>query len=158
VQAEYHPFLVQSRLLSFLREHGIPLTAYAPLAQGRAATDPTLARVGAKHGVPASQVAIAWLLEQGHVIAIPKAERRESQQANLDALSLRLDDEDRAAIAEIAQGSALRAASVCSRLGRRVGLTESTRGAMSVQAPKLAWRRAHHSSERRRQVALVREA
>jgi len=90
-----------SRLLAFLREHGVALTAYAPLAQGRAASDPTLARIGAKHGVPASQVAIAWLLDQDHVIAIPKAERRESQQANLDALSLRLDDEDRAAIAEL---------------------------------------------------------
>jgi len=101
VQAEYHPFLAQSRLLAFLREHGIALTAYAPLAQGRAATDPTLARIGTKHGVPASQVAIAWLLDQDNVIAIPKAERRESQQANLDALSLRLDDDDRAAIAEL---------------------------------------------------------
>ena len=99
VQAEYHPFLAQSRLLSFLREHGISLTAYAPLAQARAATDPTLVRIGTKHGVPASQVAIAWLLGQDNVIAIPKAQRRESQQANLDALNLRLDDEDRAAIA-----------------------------------------------------------
>lgn len=69
--------------------------------RGRAAGDPTLARIGAKHGVPASQVAIAWLLDQDHVIAIPKAERRESQQTNLDALSLRLDDEDRASIAEL---------------------------------------------------------
>jgi 2,5-diketo-D-gluconate reductase B len=101
VQVEHHPFLAQSRLLSFLREHGIPLTAYAPLAQGRAATDQTLARIGTKHGVSASQVAIAWLLGQDSVIAIPKAERLESQQANLDALQLQLDDEDRAAIAEL---------------------------------------------------------
>ena len=99
VQVEYHPFLGQSKLLSFVREHGIALTAYAPLAQGRAATDPTLARIGTKHGVPASQAAIAWLLGQDNVIAIPKAQRRESQQANLDAIKLQLDDEDRAAIA-----------------------------------------------------------
>lgn len=85
VQAEYHPFLAQSGLLAFLRAHGIALTAYAPLAQGRAATDPTLARVGAKHGLPASQVAIAWLLDQDHVIAVPKAEPRASQQANLES-------------------------------------------------------------------------
>jgi 2,5-diketo-D-gluconate reductase B len=101
VQVEYHPFLAQSKLLAFVREHGFALTAYAPLAQGRAATDPTLTRIGSKHGVPASQVAIAWLLDQDNVIAIPKAERRESQQANLDALSLRLDDEDRQAIASL---------------------------------------------------------
>jgi hypothetical protein len=37
-------------------------------------------------------------LDQDGVIAIPKAQRPESQQSNLDALKIRLDDEDRAAI------------------------------------------------------------
>lgn len=101
VQVEYHPFLDQSALLGYLRGKGIPLTAYAPLAQGRVAEDATLQAIGRKHGASASQVAIAWLLEQPDVIAIPKAQRRESQQANLDALRLRLDDADRAAIATL---------------------------------------------------------
>ena len=101
VQVEYHPFLDQSALLNYLRGKGIPLTAYAPLAQGRAAEDATLQAIGRKHGASASQVAIAWLLEQPDVIAIPKAQRPESQQANLDALRLRLDDADRAAIAAL---------------------------------------------------------
>lgn len=101
VQVEYHPFLDQSALLGYLRGKGIPLTAYAPLAQGRAAEDATLQAIGRKHGASASQVAIAWLLDQPDVIAIPKAQRRESQQANLDALRLRLDDADRAAIAAL---------------------------------------------------------
>ncbi|CAJ0683144.1 aldo/keto reductase [Ralstonia holmesii] len=98
VQVEYHPFLDQSALLAYLGSNGIPLTAHAPLAQGRAAEDATLQAIGRKHGASASQVAIAWLLEQPNVIAIPKAQRRENQQANLDALRLRLDDADRAAI------------------------------------------------------------
>jgi 2,5-diketo-D-gluconate reductase B len=101
VQVEYHPFLDQSPLLAYLRDRGIPLTAYAPLAQGRAAQDATLQRIGAKHGASAAQVAIAWLLGQPGVIAIPKAQRPSSQQANLDALGLRLDDEDRAAVAAL---------------------------------------------------------
>ena len=49
----------------------------------------------------AAQVALKWLLEQDGVAAIPKASRRESQQANLDALKLKLDDEDRKAIAAL---------------------------------------------------------
>ncbi|MCT7318873.1 aldo/keto reductase [Ralstonia sp. CHL-2022] len=101
VQVEYHPFLDQSALLRYLRGKGIPLTAYAPLAQGRAAEDATLQAIGRKHGASASQVAIAWLLEQPDVIAIPKAQRRESQQANLDALRLHLDDADRVTIAAL---------------------------------------------------------
>ena len=101
VQAEYHPYLSQSALLFYLRRHGVPLTAYAPLAQGRAASDPALAAIGQKHGVSAAQIAIAWLLDQPGVAVIPKAGRPESQKANLAALDIRLDDEDRAAIAAL---------------------------------------------------------
>ena len=98
-QIEYHAFLDQSKMLSYLREQGIPLVAYAPMAQGRAASDPVLKGIGVKHGVTAAQVALAWLLEQNGVAVIPKAQRRESQKSNLDALTVRLDDEDRHAIA-----------------------------------------------------------
>jgi Aldo/keto reductase family len=45
VQVEYHPFLDQSATLAYLRERKIPLTAYAPLAQGRAAEDETPTRL-----------------------------------------------------------------------------------------------------------------
>jgi 2,5-diketo-D-gluconate reductase B len=100
-QLEYHPFLSQAPMLAYLRSKAIPLTAYAPLAQGRAANDATLAAVGRKHGATAAQIAIAWLLDQEGIIAIPKAGRPESQKANLDALGISLDDEDRAAIAAL---------------------------------------------------------
>jgi 2,5-diketo-D-gluconate reductase B len=101
LQIEYHPFLDQSEMLTYLRGKNIPLTAYAPLAQGRAAKDETLRAVGDKYGATAAQVAIAWLLDQDGVIAIPKAQRLDSQQSNLDALNLRLDDDDRRAIAAL---------------------------------------------------------
>ncbi|CAB3755705.1 aldo/keto reductase [Paraburkholderia solisilvae] len=101
VQVEYHPFLSQAGLLGYLRPKGIPLVAYAPLAQGRAASDPVLAKIGAKHDASAAQIALAWLLDQDGVMAIPKARRKESQQSNLGALKVRLDDEDRRAIAAL---------------------------------------------------------
>ena len=77
-QVEYHPFLSQAPMLIFLRSKAIPLTAYAPLAQGRAASDATLATIGRKHGATAAQAAIAWLLDQDGVIAISKAGLPES--------------------------------------------------------------------------------
>jgi 2,5-diketo-D-gluconate reductase B len=79
----------------------IPLVAYCPLAQGRVASDATLAAIGRKHGASAAQVALKWLLDQDGVAAIPKASRSESQRANLDALNVGLDDEDRQAIAAL---------------------------------------------------------
>src|ERR1700733_12427571 len=50
LQIEYHPFLSQARMLDYVRGKGIPLTAYAPLAQGRAAHDETLQKIGDKNG------------------------------------------------------------------------------------------------------------
>jgi 2,5-diketo-D-gluconate reductase B len=101
LQVEYHPFLDQSKMLAYLRSKNIPLTAYAPLAQGRAANDETLQAIGKKHGASAAQIAIAWLLDQQGVVAIPKAQKESSQRSNLEALKIRLDDQDRAAIAAL---------------------------------------------------------
>jgi 2,5-diketo-D-gluconate reductase B len=100
-QIEYHAMLGQSKVLNYLAAKSIPLVAYCPLAQGRVATDPVLAEIGKKHNATAAQVALKWLLDQDGVAAIPKASRRESQQANLDALKITLDDADRKTIAAL---------------------------------------------------------
>jgi 2,5-diketo-D-gluconate reductase B len=100
-QIEYHVMLDQTKVARYLAAKSIPLVAYCPLAQGRAASDETLIAIGRKHGASAAQVALKWLLDQDGVAAIPKASRAQSQQANLDALKVRLDDEDRKAIAKL---------------------------------------------------------
>ncbi|WP_291850522.1 aldo/keto reductase [Bradyrhizobium sp.] len=100
-QVEYHVMLDQARLRRYLTEKSIPLVAYCPLTQGRAAADPVLAAIGRKHNASAAQVALKWLLDQDGVAAIPKASRAESQQANLDATRVNLDDADRKAIAAL---------------------------------------------------------
>jgi 2,5-diketo-D-gluconate reductase B len=100
-QIEYHVMLDQTPVRKYLAAKSIPLVAYCPLAQGRAASNETLAAIGRKHGASAAQVALKWLLDQDGVAAIPKASRAESQQANLDALNVGLDDEDIKAIASL---------------------------------------------------------
>jgi 2,5-diketo-D-gluconate reductase B len=100
-QIEYHVMLDQSKVKTYLDAKSIPLVAYCPLAQGRAAADKTLTAIGGKHNASAAQVALKWLLDQNGVAAIPKASRVESQKANLDALRVRLDDDDRKAIAAL---------------------------------------------------------
>jgi 2,5-diketo-D-gluconate reductase B len=100
-QVEYHVMLDQTVLRKYLTTKSIPLVAYCPLAQGRAASNETLVAIGKKHGASAAQVALKWLLDQEGVAAIPKASRIESQRANLEALNIGLDDEDRQAIANL---------------------------------------------------------
>ena len=100
-QIEYHVMLDQSKVKKYMDAKSIPLVAYCPLAQGRAASDETLVAIGKKHNTSAAQVALKWLLDQNGVAAIPKASRHESQKANWDALSVQLDDDDRQKIAAL---------------------------------------------------------
>ncbi len=98
-QIEYHVLLGQDAVLDYARAHDVAVTAYCPVAQGKLAGHEELGIIARKHGVTATQVALKWLLDQPGVAAIPKASRRESQVANLEAMKIELDDSDRAAIA-----------------------------------------------------------
>jgi 2,5-diketo-D-gluconate reductase B len=98
-QIEYHVLLDQTPVRSYLSSHAIPIIAYCPLAQGSLAENPELTAIGRKYGASPAQVALKWLLDQEGVAAIPKAQRPQSQRANLDALALTLDDDDRRVIA-----------------------------------------------------------
>ena len=106
-QIEYHVMLDQTKVKKYLAAKSIPLVAYCPLAQGRAASDETLTAIGRKHNASAAQVALKWLLDQDGVAAIPKASRAESQQANLDALNVGLDDDDMQGDRGAAEGPAV---------------------------------------------------
>ncbi|MCP1603876.1 aldo/keto reductase [Pseudomonas citronellolis] len=101
IQVEYHLMLNQQPLLDYARAHDMALTAYTPLGRGRMLEEPAIQAIARRHGVLPSQVALAWLLEQDAVAAIPKAASLANQRSNLAALDLRLDDEDRAQIAAL---------------------------------------------------------
>ena len=60
-------------LLPWLAERSIPVMAYSSIEQGRLVRERALADVAADLGATPAQVALAWLLAQRGVIAIPKA-------------------------------------------------------------------------------------
>src|SRR4051812_10264088 len=67
-QVEIHPYLQAPKLSAYAREQALTLTAYQPLCKGELRDDPVLNRIGRKHGVTASAVALAFLMRQGHVV------------------------------------------------------------------------------------------
>ncbi len=117
-QVEYHVLLNQGPVLDYLGRHDMALTAYCPIAQGKLAGHEELGVIARKHNATAAQVALKWLLDQPGVAAIPKAQRRESQVANLEAMKIELDDADRAAIAALAKDPADGRPRVCPRVGQ----------------------------------------
>ena len=85
-------------LLPWLNRRGMPLMAYSPIDQGRAATDPVLAQIAGERGLTAVQVALASLLAESGVIAIPKASSVAHLRENLQAAEVVLDADDLQAI------------------------------------------------------------
>ena len=70
LQAEYHPYLDQSKLLAAVRERGLVYVAYCPLGRGRLLGDSVLAEIAQRHGRSVAQIALRWLFQQG-VASIP---------------------------------------------------------------------------------------
>jgi 2,5-diketo-D-gluconate reductase B len=100
-QVETHPLLQQDELVAYAREHDLVHVAYSPLMAGRFADVPELATVAEKHDVTPAQVCVAWLADREPVVPIPKSLDPAHQRANLEALDVPLDDEDRECIAAI---------------------------------------------------------
>lgn len=102
-QVEYHPYLPQGPVMHVCLEHDLLLTAYSPFAHGHIHEDPLLTEIGARYGKSAGQVSLRWLLDQPHVVAIPKASSHDRRAQNLDVFDFDLTDEERGQIAALSQ-------------------------------------------------------
>jgi diketogulonate reductase-like aldo/keto reductase len=85
-------------LLPDLRRRGLPVMAYSPVEQGRMLGHRALGDVARRLGATPAQVALAWLLRQDGVVAIPKAVSPEHVRENRAAAGLALDAEALAAL------------------------------------------------------------
>lgn len=85
---------IEWNLLPWARERSLPIMAYSPIEQGRILDHPVLQDVASHHGATAAQVALAWVLRQDGVFAIPKAGTQVHVAENRAALDLNLSKED----------------------------------------------------------------
>jgi diketogulonate reductase-like aldo/keto reductase len=86
-------------LLPWCRERRIPLMAYSPLGSGgqalrRLLDNRTLLSVAERHSATPAQIALAWVLRQPDVVAIPKAGNPDHVRDNRRALDIVLDAAD----------------------------------------------------------------
>lgn len=81
-------------LAPWSRKRGIPLMAYSPVEQGALARNARLDAIAARHNATAAQIALAWVMHQDGVIAIPKASSEEHVRQNFAALDIKLTPQD----------------------------------------------------------------
>ena len=100
LQAEYHPYLDQSKLLEACRARGLVFTAFCPLARGRMFKDPILGEIARRRGRTIAQVALRWLLQQ-NVAAIPRSSNPQRIAENIDVFDFALTDHEMKQIAAL---------------------------------------------------------
>jgi len=83
-------------LLPWMRARGMPLMAYSPIDQGALCAVPQLEALAAKKACTPAQLALAWVVGQEGVLAIPKAVREAHLRDNLAAAHLDLSATERA--------------------------------------------------------------
>jgi 2,5-diketo-D-gluconate reductase B len=98
LQAEYHPYLDQSKLLQACRERGLIYIAYCPLARGRIFADPVLSDIARAKGKTIAQVALRWLVQKNIVAPIPRSSNTERIAENLNVFDFTLSEEEVARI------------------------------------------------------------
>jgi diketogulonate reductase-like aldo/keto reductase len=89
---------IEHDLVPWARGHKMPLMAYSPIEQGRLARNRALEAMARRYGVSSAQIALAWVLAQPDVIAIPKAASEAHVRENRAAHDIILSPEDRAAL------------------------------------------------------------
>lgn len=89
---------IEWNLSPWCREHCIPIMAYSPIEQGRLLNNRTLNTLAQQQGVTAAQIALAWVLHQENVIAIPKSSRIDHIEQNFAVLNLKLSADELASL------------------------------------------------------------
>ena len=86
---------IESGLLRWSEENKVPIMAYSPVGHGRGLLEnATLTKIAERHGTTTSQIALAWVLRQPGMIAIPKASNEEHVRDNARSIEIKLTSED----------------------------------------------------------------
>jgi alcohol dehydrogenase (NADP+) len=97
VQVEAHPYLPETELLEFCKEHEIVFLAFAPLGHGirpGPLEDPVVTNVAARIGKTPAQVLLAWAIQRGGaLLTTPKTAARARENFDTSALPADAFDE-----------------------------------------------------------------
>ncbi len=96
-QVEFHPELIQPKLLTYCQNKGIQLEAWAPIMKGKVNEIPVMQEIASKYGKTPVQVVLRWDIQKG-VVTIPKSVKPERIVSNADIFDFELSAEDMAKI------------------------------------------------------------
>jgi diketogulonate reductase-like aldo/keto reductase len=85
---------IEFDLVPWCRDRAVPIMAYSPIEQGRLAHHPDLIHIAKAYQATPAQIALAFVLRQKNMIAIPKTATPERVRENREAVEIELTDAD----------------------------------------------------------------
>lgn len=86
---------IESDLLPWSQKNKMPIMAYSPVGHGRGLLEnPTLKKIAKRHDATPAQIALAWVLREPDVIAIPKASSEKHVRDNARLIDIELTKSD----------------------------------------------------------------
>lgn len=104
-QIECHPFFQRTADMATMKEYGVQIQSWGPLAEGQKNIfqNETLAKNGEKYGKSVAQVILRWHIQRG-VVIIPKSVHKNRIEENINIWDFVLSDEDMEQIAAMDTG------------------------------------------------------
>ena len=100
LQAEFHPYLDQTKVLDALRRRGMILIGYCPLGRGRLIKDPVIGEIARHKRKTVAQIALRWAIQHG-VAPIPRSSNRQRIAENLAVFDFTLSEDEMRRIAAL---------------------------------------------------------
>ena len=86
---------IESGLVPWSLKNKIPIMAYSPVGHGRGLLEnKTLNEIAKRHDAPPAQIALAWVIRQPRIIAIPKASNEKHVRDNAGSTEIKLTKDD----------------------------------------------------------------
>ncbi len=101
LQAEFHPYLDQRKLLDACRRRGLILTGYCPLGRGRLIDDPVIGEIARAKDKTVAQIALRWAIQHGIVVPIPRSSNPQRIAQNLAVFDFALSEDEMSRIAAL---------------------------------------------------------
>jgi 2,5-diketo-D-gluconate reductase B len=101
LQAEFHPYLDQRKLLDACRRRGLILTGHCPLGRGRLIDDPVIGEIARRKGKTPAQIALRWSIQHANVAPIPRSSNPQRIAQNIDVFDFTLSDDEMSRISAL---------------------------------------------------------
>ncbi len=92
-QIEFHPGMLQEKVVEFCKKHNILVEAWAPFSNGQVLSNPVLKEIADKYGKTVAQITLRWIMQKD-IVPLPKSVTPERIKSNIEVFDFEISPQD----------------------------------------------------------------